>query len=325
MLASRPPRFAATEAGRGGECAGDVGRSAEREDEGDAVRNLFWYRPENSFGCGSARHGDWKALVGAAFSQVACLIFLLASTTSPALAQAMPSKKGNAFRSAQSAFPVREYPAGGGGGGTLLLEPGKAPGTLAFVIQTERMRDTCAVSGELAGNGASRKTSISSGDGKESCEVELKHRRGGAIEVSHNSSDVCRSFCGMRGSFDWTFMRPADGCSSKSVAGTRAAFKVAYDSKNYRRAYETLAPALRRCTATLSWFALGEITNDVAITLYHLQRPQDCVRVLKPLIAEVEMVERLDQPPVDAAAAKEVASAARTNLNLCERRAKGKV
>lgn len=144
--------------------------------------------------------------------------------------------------------------------------------------------------------------------------------KGGNVEVATNGSDDCRQSCGMRASFEGTFIKPTPACADKAVAATRKTFKRQYDAKDYSAALTTLTPVLGECGKTLDWITTGRVRNDLALTQFKLGDRAGCLKTLEPL---AEDAARTDQgvkdhyPPADAEDILPVVRATRTNLKLC--------
>lgn len=198
-------------------------------------------------------------------------------------------------------------------GGFLLIKPAKGGGT-PFEIQTiGPNKHTCQVDGVIGKDGRA----VLKQDG-ETCRVVFTPKAEG-IEVMPN--DQCRSYCGVRASFDGLYLKPEKGCERTAVRKTRADFKRLYDKKAYNDALAALEPILKRCTKTLDLDSDGWIRNDLALTLYHLGDSTGCRNLLEPLAkdaAKTEATIREELPPSDGDSAVRLARATRTNLKLCQ-------
>jgi hypothetical protein len=152
-----------------------------------------------------------------------------------------------------------------------------------------------------------------------SCVVNFTPK-GGAVEVGTNGSDNCRGFCGIRASFDGTYLKPSPACTDKAVAASRKTFKRQYDAKDYAAAQTTLAPVLSECDKTIDWFAKGRIRNDLALTQFKLGDRAACLQTLQPLAEHTAQTDddiKAMYPPFQADIFLPVVRATRTNLKLC--------
>ena len=105
-----------------------------------------------------------------------------------------------------------------------------------------------------------------------------------AIEVSVNgapgSFEACRTFCGMRASFDRTYYRMPAGCNAKARQETYSAFKLAEKDKNYRAGFDILQPLQSRCGRYLGWLEQDKVHNHLALMLHGLGRDVECLQEL---------------------------------------------
>lgn len=206
------------------------------------------------------------------------------------------------------------------GWGTLTIIRGQ-DGGLTFVIDTVGANaHTCDLEGDIR-NGM---TVLESNDEHTPCVVSFLPK-GDDIEVNANHSDACRTYCGMRASFEGLYLKPAPGCDAKSRRETSDRFKRLYDDKAYAKARAVLEPMLKNCARTLDWIERGWLRNDLAVTLYHLGEAAACLNTLQPLAgdaAETDEAIRARYPPTDADNYLPIVQAARTNIKLCQKRAK---
>jgi hypothetical protein len=145
-------------------------------------------------------------------------------------------------------------------------------------------------------------------------------RKGSSILIASSTDGACMMYCGMRATLDGRYLKPAHGCTSKELTRLRDRFKKLYIARNYESAYDLLEPALRRCSPTLHSLEAGPIRNDLAISLYHLGRYQDCRKTLQPLLSwyprsEKELKDNL--PPSDFDNHLPIAQATWHNAKLC--------
>lgn len=214
---------------------------------------------------------------------------------------------------ASAQVPPGEY-LGEHGGGVLMVSPA-AGGAQKFTLQAFGANGhSCDLDGEIRG----RQARVPTEDGQPACVVDFKPK-GADFDIS--GSDTCRFFCGARAGIEGAYLKPAPGCRSAEIKKTRAQFKQAYDRKDYAGARTLLAPLLDNCKRTLDQFEDGNIRNDLAVTLYHLNDFAACGKVLEPLSDWAKMSDKeINEgfPPTDAASVLSVAKPARTNFRLCK-------
>src|SRR6185312_45231 len=97
---------------------------------------------------------------------------------------------------------------------------------------------TCSLQGEIR----SGKAQLEGNDGP--CLVTFRAAEHG-VEVSGNQE--CRYWCGMRATFEGTFLAADAPCASKPRAAVRKTFQRAYDRKDYAAARAALEPLLADC------------------------------------------------------------------------------
>lgn len=209
-----------------------------------------------------------------------------------------------------------------GGWGHLTLEAGSRKGTLRFVIETlGGNAHTCSVGGTLQGD----RGVADDETGPDACAIRFT-ARGDRIEVKPLTPENCRTFCGARASFDGTYLLPPEGCRPAQRQSRRAAFLAGYQARRYSEALAQLSALQRDCGLLLSWLETDRVRNDLAVTLHHLGRDDECLAQLKATRAaqwstEAEVREGL--PPSDADAYLPVAKATWTNQRLCGRKPGG--
>ncbi len=202
-----------------------------------------------------------------------------------------------------------------GGWGTLVVKK-KAAAGLSFSIEALGANGhQCSLEGVVQGGRAK----LDVGKGEPQCVVGFAPK-GSDVVVDVQTAEPCRFFCGMRASFDATYLLPAPGCSGPEKTSARKQFKRLYSGKDYRGAQTALEPVLRNCGKTLHWTEEGSIRNDLAVTQYHLGDLAACLETLKPYAKDALLPD--DQvagslPPADAEANAGIIKAARTNLKLC--------
>lgn len=209
-----------------------------------------------------------------------------------------------------------------GGWGQLTIKSGNRPGTLGFSIEAiGGNAHTCSVGGTLQGD----RGVADDETGPEACAIRFT-ARGDRIEVKPLTPENCRTFCGARASFDGTYLLPPEGCRPAQRKARRAVFLSAYQARRHAEALSTLSAFQRECGALLSWLEVDRVRNDLAVTLHHLGRDDECLAQLKATrgaqwSTEAEVREGL--PPSDADAYLSVAKATWTNQRLCGRKPGG--
>jgi hypothetical protein len=223
---------------------------------------------------------------------------------------------GMAPAQAQS-YPPGEY-ISGNGLGTLKVEPATGNRQKFSLESWGANGHSCSLDGEIVARVA--RLSTDDANKEPPCVVGFNPKGTGIDVAPKGEGSACRSFCGMRASFEGTYLKPAPGCTNAEMTRTRTRFKQAYDRKDYALARQLLAPLLKTCAETLSELQGADIRNDLAVTLHHLNEDAACREVLEPLRELARMSkDELNKnfPPADAEARAPVARAARTNLRLC--------
>lgn len=134
------------------------------------------------------------------------------------------------------------------------------------------------------------------------------------LNVSVDTYEECRLYCGMRATLEGTFRIPPQSCTLNAIAAQRSEFKKLYDQKEYKYAENILNRVLNQCDFYLDFVQRDSIRNDLALTLYHQDEPELCIEVLSSTVA-------LDQnvylPPMEQDAYADTESAIRFNWGLC--------
>jgi len=208
-----------------------------------------------------------------------------------------------------------EYQTEGGWGRLTVQRAG--PASLKFRLRAQGANGhTCGLDGEiLAGVG-----SLTPEGMREVCRVFFKPVAGG-VEVSSTGGQACRSFCGMRASFEGTYLRASAACAEPARREARREFKKLYDAGDYARAQAALRPVLADCGASMPWLEAGWIRNDLALTQFKLGDPQGCLLTLQPLRADGARSDsdiRAAYPPSDADRYLSILRATRSNAGRCE-------
>jgi hypothetical protein len=152
--------------------------------------------------------------------------------------------------------------------------------TLHFVIETVGSNvHVCNLEGDIKNHQAV----LDADDSDKPCVINFLPK-GENLEVSSVESESCRAFCGARAGFEGLYLKPPAGCTGKEISKTRKQFDHFYASKAYDKAATTLESLLQGCAKTLDWLDFGRISNDLAITQYHLSQFKKCQKTLAPII-----------------------------------------
>ncbi len=158
--------------------------------------------------------------------------------------------------------------------------------------------------------------------GEQHCEVRFS-AKGDSVEVTSNSEQACRYFCGMRAGFEGLYLKPGKGCEPSAVNRAREKFKQLYDKQAYTEARTTLQPVLQNCALTLDWLEIDWIRNDLALTAYKLGDTASCQQLLQTVSVDVNKADdelRDDYAPSDYDNVMPIVKATRTNMKLCNAR-----
>jgi len=206
------------------------------------------------------------------------------------------------------------------GWGRLLLE--NTQGAMKFSLESTTGEDMCELDGTLDG----RQGIARSEDGGDTCTVAFTPTAQG-IEVKAATPAECKDFCGYNGGFQAEYLRVPDGCGRDALDRTRTTFKRLYDSRNYKAALATLAPALDTCLPTLEWREEGGIRNDLAIAQYKNGLYAQCLATLEPYAEDARKDDDAvteGWTPMLADDYLSIVRAARTNLRLCRSKQAGR-
>jgi hypothetical protein len=231
------------------------------------------------------------------FHRIACSVSLLLSFVQAGAAEPAPGEY----------IPER-------GWGTLSIA--RKGGNLNFSITAWGANGhSCGIDGAIR-NGQAVLSDLAPGS---SCQVTFRPDPGGIAVVLGQPGD-CRDYCGMRASFDGRYLVPAAGCRNGERKAAQGRFGKLYKSKDYAGALPLLQNMLTNCAATLYWLEEAQIRNDIAVTLYHLDRKEECLAVLMPTIDTYGSSEKAIEeslPPTDADSILPMAKAAWYNAKLC--------
>jgi len=228
---------------------------------------------------------------------LACLTSILAGVTAAAAAEPRPGR----------------YFAQGGTGDLLIS---KSQAGLRFSIDAVGANGhTCSLEGSLEGTeGRTEATD----DGV--CRVAIAPMEDG-YDVEALTQAACRNWCGMRGQFEYSYRPMPAQCAEPRYKARQAEFLSHYKAKRYEAALAT-ATKLRDECSHLRWFPdVDALANDIAITLYHLGRPQECLEAISKTVAyDYRSPEDAELPPVEYESYLPVAKATITNRGLCQKK-----
>ena len=202
------------------------------------------------------------------------------------------------------------------GWGNLNVSKSDVRGSTPFIIDTLTGESNCHIEG-VVNNGQAIVNNSESGD---ICKIKFTKTNQG-IDVSPQTVEECRSFCGSNGGFNALFLTVPDRCQATAINKARDNFKIAYRNKNYKKSLATLTPILTECTAILDPIDLGNIRNDVAITQYKNNQRDACLKTLQPYASDAKQQDReiIEDWSANNHADDylKIIHAARTNLKLC--------
>lgn len=154
-------------------------------------------------------------------------------------------------------------------------------------------------------------------DDSEATPCELSFKANGSRLNIETQNEVCRNYCGARASLDGEYRMPPKLCEAKSITQQRSQFKIAYDAKQYEKAENILNRLLTQCDFYLYFEEKDSIKNDLALTLYHQNKADLCLEILKETIA-------LDSdaylPPADQMTYEKTEKAILFNYGLCQKK-----
>jgi hypothetical protein len=208
-----------------------------------------------------------------------------------------------------------------GGGMLHVIRNAGSDGGDAFVIDTRGPNGhMCHVTGDVVDGDGVAADDLPG----ETCKVGFSLRAKGVVVVSGSQS--CRGYCGTRAGFDGSYARPSRLCRTDERLKADEAFHAAYRAGRYRQALAVLKPVLDRCSPSLFYRDRDRMTNDVAITQFHVGHRADCLATLEPLRDDAESDDdelsvRWNGLPADIDNARRTAAMTRTNLALCRGRA----
>ena len=185
-----------------------------------------------------------------------------------------------------------------GGWGHLDVKP--AAGGVAFSIETVGANlHTCSLEGTIRNGVAEVK-----GDAADpACRVRFKPSpRAVDVESDDATDEACHGFCGARASFPGTYLVEPPECSAAARKRVDADFQRLYKAGSYDAARAQLAPMLSACGRLLDRWSDSRLRNDLAVTLFHLHRAEECRGVLAGLLADYPHTEaelREGLPPGD--------------------------
>ncbi len=154
---------------------------------------------------------------------------------------------------------------------------------LHFKIQAIASDNFC----ELEGDIQNHQSVIDKNNNESGCVLEFS-AKGKKIEVSTEKTfEECSEPCGAHTAFQGLYSKLPTGCTSKEFSAKYKQFNHLYAIKAYDKAEAILKPLLKRCAKTLDWLAIGRISNDLAVTQYHLGQYKNCQQTLAPIRASM--------------------------------------
>lgn len=198
-----------------------------------------------------------------------------------------------------------------GAWGTLKIQERSGIGS-GFLLSTITSRGhLCQLEGAIKDGIAQLETD----PGQPACAVIFEHK-GKSIEVSTQTPQACRQFCGDNAYFEGVYVKIPPGCDEATVKRKREAFQDLYDRKKYSSARAVLEPVLKRCQVTLPQAEEYMIRNDLAVTFHKLGNRAACRRLLEPM-ARFAGEYDTEGPTPNLDWMRQVARATNTNLELC--------
>ncbi len=181
-----------------------------------------------------------------------------------------------------------------------------------FAIESGGAPGICTIKGKLTGmKGLATE--------EDECRVTFRPTTDG-YEVIADTKEECRSYCGAHADFVGVYASRAPGCDDASRKAARAKFRSAYQAKDYARAEKIIGGQMSACAKTLQPIEAAGVRNDLAITLHHLGRKEECLKVLAPLVEEAGQKDEEIEGRYTAAqwaTYKDFVKATRANLALC--------
>lgn len=209
-----------------------------------------------------------------------------------------------------------------GGGGQLRIEP-RADAMRFSIDVVGGNAHTCSLSGRLVGT----QGRTDDADGPDSvCRIQIQPSADGlqmTVAPVPATSEACRSYCGMRASFEGRYLKPQGVCTAAEQRRARDAFLAHYRAKRFDEAVATLAPVLAQCRPLIDWIRLDRLRNDLALAHLHAGQAGTCTTLLRQTVAaesanEAALREAL--PPMDFDSYLPTARATWHNLRLCAAR-----
>jgi len=218
---------------------------------------------------------------------------------------------------AQNATPTSgEYQVDGGWGTLIVKQDGAKPASFK-ISALGANGHTCGLEGAI-NNGVAN---IDTGEKGKACRVGFTVTAAG-VDVKPLTEEECRTFCGMRATFDGLYAKATPGCEDAARSKARNRFKQLYDAKQYQYARATLEPLLTQCAKSLHWIEDGNLRNDLAITQFHLRDYSGCIATLQQFKgndADQYLEGLKSSEPSSAEAYAAILGPARHNLMLCEK------
>jgi hypothetical protein len=205
-----------------------------------------------------------------------------------------------------------------GGFGTLTMTPA-GNGAKAFELSTFGANaHDCSLSGTIKGDiGKTNDTE----PGQPECRIAFA-QKGNMIEVTPQTPEACREYCGARASFDGKFYLPPPACTQGASQQAKDAFLSQYKARNYAQAYEGLNAWFGTCSFLVHWIDADRVRNDLALAQYHMKQPAACMATLANTVAaKAKTLKALEEelPPVEWDSYAPTAKATFYNMKLCSK------
>jgi hypothetical protein len=243
-------------------------------------------------------HDVARSLVAAAF---AVLAFPADSFAAPASAEASASAPG--------AVPSGEY---------VLIQQFEV-GSLqvsgsGFSIETVGGNcHVCSIDGLLSGNEGF------AGEGETACHFKTTVGPGSVRIETPEDSEGCRTYCGMRASFNGEYRMLPAACTDKARASRLEQARLAYREREYAKARTDLRALISDCGQFTDWITLDRERNELALAELRAGDAAQCLKVLaQTRVAGADDEAGLDLSPCDKDAYLDVAKSTWHNRKLCK-------
>lgn len=201
-------------------------------------------------------------------------------------------------------------------GGSVNIKSSDVAGQQNFVIDTVGANGHMCYAEGIIKNG--KGYVANDDDSEEQCILDFKNKQNVLnIEIDEKYQEACSAYCGARAYLGGEFRVPPKLCSKKNVVKERNLFKKYYDQKMFDQAEKTLNNLLEECDFYFDFITKDYIRNDLALTLYHQNKPDLCLEVLNKTIA---LDENVYLPPADEISYEKINKAILFNARLCSKK-----